>query len=112
MVLGMRAALNVGFYVINRAVPPGGNWGQTERFPPSEKITAATQSSYAIENVPSVLGFPRFPSPISGRSLSEAKLGSLLTRRNVQTHRSVAQVQSDSGSILGIPSGPDCPLRA
>ena len=36
----------------------------------------------------------------------------LLTRQNMQTHRSAAQVQPDSGPILGIPSGPDLPLRA
>jgi hypothetical protein len=33
-------------------------------------------------------------------ALGEEKAGSLLTRRNMQTHRSAAQVQSDGGPIF------------
>ena len=50
--------------------------------------------------------------PKRGWPASEAKAGSLLTRRNMQTRRSAAQVQPDGGPILGIPSGPDRHLRA
>src|SRR5271165_6161092 len=43
---------------------------------------------------------------------SDAELRSLLTRRDMQTDRSAAQVHANDCPIPGIASGPDCYLRA